>query len=168
MKIKKMITQNQIIEPNKLAEKEIENNHIVLPYKSSLLFLFGLSSQDQTFYDGSCHQYKGHKRSATFNIGLDKNQLDAPVKRVGFMGVDNDKPLEKELPSTAEYQDGLWNLCFEIYRNIVWVNQKHYIQGAFYVETTKNTYYWLKDKGEKDFEFNWDSKFTLNDWYPDV
>lgn len=129
--------------------------------------LFGVASRDRTYYDGSCHQFSGHARMAVFTVGIDKSTLDAPVKRVGFMGTDNDQPLQKEVPPTDEYENGLWDLEFELYRYIMGEKSFHQIKGAFYVETTNETYYWLKDRSANDFEFNSDSRLVLNDWFVD-
>lgn len=148
------------------AAQTVTGKHVDLPYGSSLVTMFGVGSEDKTYYDGSNHQFKGKKRNAVFNIGVDKGSLDAPVKRVGFMGVNNDQPLQFDLPASAEYNNGLWDLDFELHKSIMGTNIQSNIRGSFFVETTNNTYYWLKDQGVRDFEFSWNSRLTLDNWYP--
>jgi hypothetical protein len=134
---------------------------------SGVMQIFGVASQDRVFFDGSNHQYTGRIRKAVFTIGISKDRLDAPIKRVGFMGIDNDRPMQIEDPPTAVYNHDLWDLTFELHVSIVWEQRFHRIKGSFYVETTNNTYYWLKNKGMTDFEFDGNSRFMLTD-YGDV
>lgn len=100
-----------------------------------------------------------------FTIGIVKDRLDAPIKRVGFIGTDNHQPMQIEVQPAAEYDNGIWDLEFELYEDIM-RGKFHRIKGSFFVETTINHYYWLKDKGSMDFEFDSDSRLVLNDWYP--
>jgi hypothetical protein len=125
--------------------------------------VYGVASQDRIFSDGRSGQFTGYKRKAVFTIGIDKKALDAPIKRVGFMGTDNDQPMQITFLPSAEYNSGLWDFEFELHRLIMWVKEFHRIKGSFFVETTNNTYYWLKDKGE-DFEFDGYSRFVLSDY----
>ena len=148
--------------------------------------VFGIASESKIISEGSNNQFTGYKRRAVFTIRIIKSKLDAPIKRVGFMGIDNDQPVQKEAPPSAEYRDvSFWDFSFELHRSIVWVEEFHRIKGSFFVETTNNTYYWLKDrgemelntannsyyyypdgKGEKDFEFDGYSRFVLTDYDP--
>jgi hypothetical protein len=127
--------------------------------------VYGVASQDRIFITGRSGQFTGHRRKAVFTIGIYKKALDAPIKRVGFMGTDNDQPMRIEVQPSAEYNTGLWDLEFNLHETVEtsmgdWF---HRIKGSFFAETTNNTYYWLKDKGE-DFEFDGYSRFVLTDY----
>ncbi len=130
---------------------------------NSMMEIFGIDSNDRVYYDGSADQYKGHKRMATFTIGINKDLLDGPVNQVGFKGTDNNEPLQIFVDSSAEYGNGLWDIDFELYVNMMG-ETCHQIKGAFFVETINSTNYWLKDKNSNDFEFGSDSCLTLNDF----
>jgi hypothetical protein len=126
--------------------------------------IFGVASNDRIYRNGSYNQFTGHLRTVKFTIGISKSRLDGSIKRVGFMGTDNDQPMQIEVQPSAEYKNGLWDLGFELHRSIVWLQEFHRIKGSFFVETTNNTYYWLKNMGEKDFEFDGYSSFVLTDY----
>ncbi len=64
----------------------------------------------------------------------------------------------------AEYENGLWDINFEIYRYIMGQENIHSIKGSFYVETINETYYWLKYKKSLDFKFDSFSRFMLCDF----
>jgi hypothetical protein len=158
--------QDQHLAPEQLAGSAAgSSQHIVLPYRDPRMTIFGVSSRDMTYYDGSYHQFSGHRRNAVFTLGIKKDQLDGPIKRVGFMGTDNSQAFQKEVGPSAEHDNGLWDLEFELY--VFMLGQTfHTIIGSFYVETVSCTYYWLKNWGTVDFEFDSNSTLILNNWYP--
>lgn len=128
-----------------------------------MIQIFGVASEDRIFGEGSNNQFTGRRRRAVFTIGISKKRLDAPIKRVGFMGMDNDQPMQIEIQPSAEYKNGLWDLGFELHVSIMG-ERFHRLKGSFFVETTNNIYYWLKNKGEMDFEFDGYSRLVLTDY----
>lgn len=148
-------TTAELLSESVMTTKHLDGN--------SMMQIFGIATQDRVFYDGSYHQFRGQRRTAIFTIGINKELLDGTVKRVGFMGIDNQQPLQKEVQSTAEYDNGLWDIEFELYVSLLGESY-HQIRGSFFVETINNTYYWLKDKNLNDFEFNSDSRLILKDF----
>ncbi|OFZ48991.1 MAG: hypothetical protein A2381_15395 [Bdellovibrionales bacterium RIFOXYB1_FULL_37_110] len=122
--------------------------------------IFGINIRDKVVCDGSSNQFCGHEKSVTFTVGVDKNKLDAPVKRVGFKGTNDGQAYETSFPATNEHHTGLWDIEFSLARHIAWNKFDHVTKGSFFVETTDGTYYWLKYKNNSDFEF--DSNLSSN------
>jgi len=144
------------------GKEVIKNNHIIVD--NGIMKIFAVSSKNKIFYGGSYNQFSGNYRTAIITLGVMKKSLDSSIKRVGFMGIDNNNPLQIEVKPEAEYENGLWDINFEIYRYIMGQENIHNIKGSFYVETINETYYWLKYKKSLDFKFDSFSRFMLCDF----
>jgi hypothetical protein len=124
--------------------------------------MFGLRIDDRVACDGSYNQFCGHKLTATITIGVDKERLNAPIKRIGFMGTDSGAPFTIEKKGSDEYHNGLWDLSFELAVKIAWLSREHRYKGAFFVETEDGSYYWLKQNNSVDYEFGSDLGTNLS------
>lgn len=106
---------------------------------------------------------------AFLKVHLDR--LDAPIKRIGFMGK---KRFETTAPGTGEVTtyESDWSKVVEASSHLgsdhyFWVSfhvsgarygfqMKGVYQGAFFVETQKGTYYWVNEslQSERNFTIN--------------
>ena len=120
-------------------------------------FVFGVGMNERIIHEGSNNQFHGTSKSIILTLGVHKERLDAKVKRIGFMGkmIDghgSEVSVLKELYPSDERSNGLYDFTFELSREVFSKMAYEYV-GAFFVETTVNTYYWLKPNG-RDLIFN--------------
>ena len=158
--------------------------HHLLPRGDRTVTFHGVWTNDRYVVDAPTGVVRGQECTLVFTLHADRQRLDGDVARVGFMGSHNGDIFTLDVPAGLEYRTGLWDLLFPIRRSTTvaepaWgavevregqdvtpPEERHAYAGAFYVETVRGTYYWLKFRGESDFTFDYTSLPTLGSLEP--
>lgn len=133
------------------------------------IFMYGISTKETVYRDGSNNQFSGVKKLVTLELGVDESKLDSKVKRVGFQGLleNNYNGRISSAPYSFSFvqntgKKGIWTATTELARKMMGENQFKYT-GAFFVETQAGTYYWAKpDSG--DYSFDGKTLIALSDF----
>ena len=166
----------------------MNHSHHVVPRDGDSVTLYGVWSSDRVTGIGEDGRASGHECNLIVTLRARREHLDGDVVRVGFQGVDNGFPYFVDIPGGAGYRGDLWDLLFPLARYTnqpdapapakhevdaesveadetddldPMMNVAHTYTGSFYVETSAGTYFWLKRRGETDFEFGYGQPNTL-------
>lgn len=132
------------------------------------VYVYGVSSKESIFKDGSNNQFSGIKKTISFDLGIEISKLDSKIKRVGFQGLREESvnshissyPYDFSFSQIPE-KNGIWTASVVV--DIKAHGQENFkYNGAFFVETVNGTYYWLKTVSQKNFYFDSQTAVSLS------